>query len=455
MQKHLLSLSLVLSLILGLMMPGSAVDASADTEPREIIFWHSMSETAGEAMEQIVDEFNAGPGGDLGIHVESVFQGSYSDATSKLRTIIQAGQTIELPDVMQIDATGIVSYQSTEATFTVDEAITEYEDLDLERFMEVPLAYWNFDGVQLGLPFSTSTTVTYYNKTLLDEAGFAEAPTTFAEIIDLSEALAETSADGAKLYAFGGVPNTPTLANWIGQIPGKDVDSSYVLDALNGRGGTATRVIAGEEGTLRHFLTEWKAMYDAGALMNEPASLTDLWVAGQIAMITNSSSGLGYLPELVGDNFEMGVSYFPRIDENSNFGATVSGSGVFMFDRLSGENKRAAWEFTRYLVSPEVQADFSMASGYFPSNKDSYDLDEFKAFAKENPAILTVVEQVEETSPDMMGIVIGPAWDFYMEIQNQIFLMLDEDLSVEETTETLVKVLDDLLQTYKESNPEE
>lgn len=455
MKKHLLSLAIVLSLILSLVMPGSSVDASAETEPKEIVFWHSMSEATGEAMERIVDEYNEGHGASLGHRVESVFQGTYSDATSKLRTIIQADQTAELPDVMQIDATGIVSYQSTDAAYTVDEAIADFGDLDLEHFMEVPLAYWNFDDEQLGLPFSTSTTVTYYNKTLLDEAGFEEAPTTFAEIIELSEALPETNADGAELYAFGGVPNTPSLANWIGQIPGEDVDSSYVLDALNGRGGTATKVIAAEEGTLQHFLTEWKAMYDAGALMNEPSGLTDLWVAGQVAMITNSSSGLGYLPELVGDNFEIGVSYFPRIDEDSNFGATVSGSGIFMFDRMRGDNKQAAWEFTKYLVSPEVQADFSMASGYFPSNKDAYELDEFKAFTEENPAYLTVVEQVEETSPDMMGIVIGPAWDFYMEIQNQVFLMLDEDIPVEEATTSLVEVLDGLLQTYEESNPEE
>lgn len=455
MKKYLLSLAIVFSLVLGLVMPGSAVSLGAEEETKEIVFWHSMSEATGEALERIVEEFNEGPGVELGIRVESVFQGSYSDATSKLRTIIQADQTAELPDVMQIDATGIVSYQSTDAAYTIDRALADYEGIDLDSFMEVPLAYWNFDNTQLGLPFSTSTTVTYYNKTLLDEAGFTEAPTTFKEIIELSEALPETNADGAKLYAFGGVPNTPTLANWIGQIPGKDVDSSYVLDALNGRGGTSKKVIAAEEGTLQHFLTEWKAMYDAGALMNEPSGLTDLWVAGQVAMIANSSSGLGYLPTLVGDNFEIGVSYFPRIDEDSNFGATVSGSGVFMFDRLAGENTEAAWEFTKYLVSPEVQADFSMASGYFPSNKDAYELDSFKAFADENPAILTVVEQVEKTSPDMMGIVIGPAWDFYMEIQNQVFLMLDEDIPVEEATATLVEILDGLLQTYEESNPDE
>lgn len=455
MKKHLLSLAIVLSLVLGLVMPGSTPGLSAEEGTKEIVFWHSMTEATGEALERIVDEFNEGPGAELGIRVESVFQGAYSDATSKLRTIIQADQLTELPDVMQIDSTGIVSYQSTDAAYTVDQAMADYGDFDLERIMEVPLAYWNFGDDQLGLPFSTSTTVTYYNKTLLDEAGFEEAPGTFKEIIALSEALPETNADGAELYAFGGVPNTPSLANWIGQIPGEEADSSYVLDALNGRGGTATKVIAAEEGTLQHFLTEWKAMYDAGALMNEPSGLSDLWMAGQIAMITNSSSGLGYFPELVGDSFEIGVSYFPRIDEDSNIGATVSGSGVFMFDRLEGENTEAAWQFVKYLISPEVQADFSMVSGYFPSNKDAYELDEFKAFAEENPAILTVVEQVEETSPDMMGIVIGPAWDFYMEIQNQVFLMLDEDIPVEEATETLVEVLDDLLQTYQESNPDE
>ena len=170
---------------------------------------------------------------------------------------------------------------------------------------------------------------------------------------------------------------------------------------MNGRAGQASEVIADDEGTLQRFLTAWKSMYDAGALLNEPSGTTDRFIAGEVAMITNSSSGLGILPQRIDGNFEMGVSFLPRIDDDANFGATVSGSGIFMFDRLEGENTEAAWDFVQYLMRPDVQAEFSLVSGYFPAVEDAYEEEDFIAYTDEHPEFLVPVEQVRETSPDI------------------------------------------------------
>lgn len=430
----------------------SSEQSAEPAEPVTITLWHSMSDEAGVLMDELVQEFNNGIGAEKKITVEAIFQGAYSDSTSKLRTILQNDQKDELPDVMQIDATGIVDYLSTDYKYTVDDALASDPDYDLSQLLEVPLKTWNYYDMQLGLPFASSTTVMFYNKTMLDAAGVTQAPTTFQEIIDLAAKLPAKSADGADLYAYAQVPNTPTLANWIGQMKGTSANASYALDMLNGHQGNPTKLICDSEGTLATFLTEWKKMYDQGALYNQSSGLGDIFVAEQLALYTGSSSNLSTLLTMIGDKFELGCAYFPRVNADANFGATVSGSGMFMFNKGDEAKTGAAWEFVKFLASADVQAKFSTGTGYFPSNKGSFEVDTYKDYVAAYPQFEVSVNQVNETSPDLMGITIGPSWDFYMEIQNQISTMLDSGASVDDTVNSMASALNGLLEQYNNSN---
>lgn len=430
----------------------SAATSSAPVEPVKITLWHSMSDDAGTLMETLISDFNNGAGKEKGITVESVFQGAYSDATTKLRTILQNDQHDQLPDVMQIDATGIVDYQATKYRYTVDDALKADSTYDMGQILEIPLVNWKYNNVQLGMPFSSSTTVMYYNKTLLDAAGITQAPTTFQEIIDAAAKLPKKTADGKDIAVYASVPNSPSLANWIGQIKGKSINASYVVDNQNGRSANATKLVCDTEGTLATFLTEWKKMYDAKALLNQSDNLSDLFLAGQLTFFTGSSSNLNTLLTKVGNKFELGCAYLPRVNADANFGATVSGSGMFMFNKGDNAKAAAAWEFVKYLASPEVQAQFSTGTGYFPSNKASYDTETYKSYVAKYPQLAVGVDQVSKTSVDMVGITVGPSWDFYMEIQNQVSSMLDSGASADQMVTSLATTLNGILDQYNKAN---
>ena len=73
-----------------------------------ITFWHSMSDTAGDVINACVDNFNETVGAEKGIRVEAIYQGSYNDAVQKMNSMIFARNLKDLPDVMQLDATGKV-----------------------------------------------------------------------------------------------------------------------------------------------------------------------------------------------------------------------------------------------------------------------------------------------------------------------------------------------------------
>ena len=428
----------LLSLVLAVFL---AAGAAAETN---ITLWHSMSEGPGVLMDEFVREFNETVGREAGIHVDAVFQGKYSDATKKMNSILSAGQFDTLPDVMQIDATGKVAYASAETAYTVDQALADHPEADLSAMLAPAMANWNLAGRQLGLPFATSTTILYYNKTLLDAAG-AKAPGTLAEIGALAGALPETNADGQKLTIYAALPNTPDLCNWLGQM------GSDLVDGHNGTEATATKLACLDNGALVTFLTEWKALYGSGALENADSS-TDAFVAGQQVILTGSTSKISSLLEKIGGRFELGAAYYPRVNGSASAGATVSGSCLVMFGE--DEAKRAAaWTFVTWLTGADVQARFAAGTGYLPGNTLAAESEAWQALTAEYPQYDVGLRQLMETPDSMRSVTVGPSADFYYAIQNGVSDMLEEDLSPEEAAERMEEDLNGLLAQYLRANP--
>lgn len=438
MKRKLTALMLTLAMLLSL----CACTATAETT--KITFWHSMSDNAGVLMEKYIEEFNATIGKEKGIEVELVFQGSYTDATTKMNSMLNTNQTASLPDVMQLDATGKVSYYASGAAYTIDQAQADDPAFDISHLLDAAVSNWNFAGTQLGLPFATSTTVLFYNKTLLDSVNMP-APETFADIIALAAALPKTTEAGTELIPYATVPNTPTLANWLGQL------DSFMVNQKNGSEASATELACIENGALAAFLTEWKAMYDAGALKNT-AAFSDAFVAGQLALYTSSSSNVTSLLNKINGGFEMGVAYYPKVNADASFGATVSGSCLVMFDKQDDAKKAAARELLMYLTSPAVQADFAVGTGYIPANENAVNESVYQQLLQEYPQYKVSMDQLAVTPTNMISVTVGPATDFYYAIQNCISDMLEYGDDVETTVDIMANELGGLLDQYTQAN---
>lgn len=425
--------SCLMSLVLILSLTGCAL--AAETE--KIVIWHSMSDHAGEMMEEFIRSFNETIGRENGVEAEAVFQGAYADATAKMNNMLSAGQIGLLPDVMQMDATGKVNFLASGVAYTVDQARQEDPAFDgvCAALIPVAMGNWNLNGVQLGVPFATSSTVLYYNRSLLENA-----PASFDEIA----ALAGTMPENVTLYAD--LPNTASLANWLGQM------GSDVVDHKNGTEGNAEKLDCLENGALERFLTAWKALYASGALKNGEGSL-DAFAAGQTALITASSSKLSSLLEKIGGSFELGVAYFPKALPDAQSGSTASGSCLVMFDKGDENKKAAARLLTEYLVSAPVQAQLAAATGYIPAHQDAAQESAYQELTAQYPQYQVALAQLTDTPASMRSVTVGPSKDFYYAIQNHVSDMLSYDQSVEETLEMMAEELNGLLYQYSLANP--
>ena len=421
--------------------PTEAPKSELGTKPVEIVFWHCASDDVGPLMEKYINDFNAN--NEYQITVKPVYQGQYSDATKLLSTMISGENYSELPDVMQLDATGKVTYYTSGKAFTVDAAKAAFPETTAEdKYLTGAMGNWQFSGAQLGLPFATSTTVTYANMDLLKQAGWDKIPDTFADVVKLSN---DMKAAGMTQIAYKALPNTPTLANWIGQL------GSYVVDQQNGSAGTATKLEMVDSGALETFLTEWKAMYDAGMPVHEGGK-SDEFIAGNVALYTSSSSSINKTIAKVGGAFEVGVSTYLRVNEEASYGATVSGSCIVMFDSEDALKKEAAWVFTQYLASADIQADFGAATGYTPAHEDALEADVYKKLLADQPAYSVAFDQLSKTPAEMRSVTVGPSIDFYYAIQEGVADMLVNGQTVEETVEIMDEELNGLLYQYLQQN---
>ena len=404
----------------------------------ELTFWHSMSEEAGEALAACVQRFNDTVGAEQGIRVTMVYQGQYADSVTKMNSLLNAGDTEHLPDVMQLDATGKVVYSAAEQAYTIDRLKEEDPDADLSDYQPSALQNWNLNGMQLGVPFATSTTVTFYNKTVLDALGLS-APDTLQDIGAIASA-----AGAADYTVYACIPNTPTLANWLGQL------GSYLVNYENGTVGTADRLDCIENGALESFLRAWKDLFATGALANTDAS-SDEFAAGKLLVMTSSSSKVAGLLSRLEGRFELGVCAYPRVNDQASAGATVSGSCLVMFDHGS-DRRQAAWKLVRYLTGTEVQAEFAMKTGYIPSCVSAVESGAWQDFVRENPQYAAAAEQLGSTPPSMRSVTVGPSADFYYCIINDISEMLDQDLSAAECAEIMDEDLTGMLEQYIKNN---
>ncbi|MEI4896582.1 extracellular solute-binding protein, partial [Klebsiella pneumoniae] len=81
-------------------------------------------------------------------------------------------------------------------------------------------------------------------------------------------------------------------------------------------------------------------------------------------------------------DFELGVAMLPAKEQRA---VPIGGASLVSFKGISEAQKKAAYQFLTYLVSPDVNGAWSRFTGYFSPRKASYDTPEMKAYLQQDP----------------------------------------------------------------------
>lgn len=436
----------VIVTLLSLAMTLAASGAAEDDGKITITWWHSNSGVIGEAADALVEKFNRTIGEEDGIYVEAIYQGSANDTLTKVRTVAQAGDPSMLPDLVQLDSTGVVDMAGNESLYYVEDLAADQGE-DLSFILDHALESMKYRGKVIGLPFNASTLLFYYNRTLFDQLGL-EAPRTLDDLIKAAPALiARDDKGNVTRYAIASVPTTYELCSFIGMQHGL----SYITDMSNGHDGTPTRTLFEEDGTLHDFLVKWKELYETGGLNNLTSGVSAEFAAGRTASMLASTSNLTSVQEAVGGRFELGVANVPMVNEDATGGVNLSGGALFTFHKDAQKGK-AVWTFMKYLTSAQAQLEWHIATGYLPVNKDTYTMQEYIDHTLANPLFKVASDQLLASNAKVTGLWIPNAYQVYYSFQAGIRSMLEEGRDVDETVSALADEIDGYLDEYHSIN---
>ncbi|MBI1801643.1 MAG: ABC transporter substrate-binding protein [Chloroflexi bacterium] len=383
---------LALSLALGACGPSGAPAAAtsapaATATPAKFAFWHAMGGTNGDAVNEMMKRFNDSQKTCTG---EAVFQGSYDDSLNKLKAGLQSK---DVPAIVQMFDLATQVLIDLKAVAPMQDFI-DADKYDLKDYEANVLAYYSVGGKLYGMPFNTSNPILYYNKDMFKAAGLDpnNPPRTYADVLAAAKKLTKP---GDKIYGF-----SLAVYGWFFEQLLAASGGLYV-DNGNGRDTRATKAAFNSPEGVK-ILSWWKEGFDAGVFGNYGRATSDTqkaFDAQQTAMIIESTAGLRSRLNAAQGKFELGTGFLPRPDEDAfkKSGTIIGGASVYiMKDRPTAE-QACAWQFTKFVTSPEIQAYWHTASGYYPVRKTSYDVKEDKDWVAKYPQFLTAVDQLHNS----------------------------------------------------------
>ncbi|MEO0561401.1 MAG: maltose ABC transporter substrate-binding protein [Chloroflexota bacterium] len=217
------------------------------------------------------------------------------------------------------------------------------EEVDLgdkaELFTESSVNAFNYEGTIYGMPYAVENVALYYNTSLVEEA-----PTTWAEVREISESLVE-SGDSE----FGWVIQENDPYHF---FPVQTAFGGFVFGFDAATGYNPAEVGIDSEGTVAAF-TFLDEYVQAGLMPTglDGDSMNILFEEGQAAMVISGPWNLGRYQDALGDN--LGIAALPGT-EDAETGSPFLGVQGFMISAFSEQQELANLFLTEYVATEEV-----------------------------------------------------------------------------------------------------
>jgi sn-glycerol 3-phosphate transport system substrate-binding protein len=381
--------------------PANAPNASALQNAKgvtNISIWHGLSAANGTALQNAIDAFNAVNNGK--IHVTATYEGVYADLLAKYTAAIRSKST---PAIVLAGDISLGYLTDTNQILPASQmAQANPGILNLSDLSPQALNYYKVNGVQEGVPMNVSTPVLWVNRDILKKAGISAS----APLSTLDEVVAAAKTIRAKTGIAGfSTQDDDWYIEQLTASAGQDFCTPG-----NGRGGGGATGITINQGLAKQNITKISGLYTSGVAVDGGATGTaaiSAFQAGKVGMIIMSSGILGALK--TGPQFDYAALPYPTSGPAGQSGTVIGGSALYLSRTATAAQQVAAWKLEAYLTSPQVQEQFSQATGYVPINLKTADLPTEKAYLAANPSSQLFYNQLTTTPvvPATAGCVSG------------------------------------------------
>lgn len=248
------------------------------------------------------------------------------------------------PDVLACALDWTTTFGNAGLLASLDEFI-EKDNVDVSQYVQGAINASTVDGKLCALPFRSETYALFYNVDILAEAGYTEAPKTWDEVKEIAAACTKDDVSG---YGVCGSNYGNYSFQYITMLR---CSGGSILNADN------TASTLGNDVALQtaQLYKDLSAYAPASMLENDNVANRTLFASGKIAMYL---SGIYDVPEIVKVNPDLNFACVMVPTQNGAERSTILGGWSVGIAECS-ENKEAAWEFVKFLTSPEVAAQYT------------------------------------------------------------------------------------------------
>jgi sn-glycerol 3-phosphate transport system substrate-binding protein len=422
--------------------PLNALDDADGTV--EITFWHSMTRTNEETLIRLTDTFNSSQSD---VRVNLVNQTSYEDTVEKFRNALATG---DVPDIAQLPETFLQQAIDSQAILPI-QACVDADDYELDDYIPRVIDYYTVEDTLWALPFNVSNPVLYYDKAAFRAAGLdpEQPPATLDDVRAASETIKASGYPAGfalKIDAF-----------FFEQFLAKS-GKPYVNNG-NGRNDRATEVEFDTKPG-REFFTWMSEMVADGLAITSPrtgpSAIDNLLAIGnrEAAMTVDSIAGLGEIAQFLGSgqfsHVELGAAPMPGpVDKG---GVLVGGAAFYIMKDVDPEKQAAAWEYAKFMSTPENIAEWAAGTGYIPIRESSVDMPVYQQRLSEIPEFIIGYNQLVEGKNNVAtaGPVIGDYLGVRSAVDEEITRMLSEGGKPKAALQAAKKEADAFIQEYNE-----
>jgi sn-glycerol 3-phosphate transport system substrate-binding protein len=389
--------------------PTAALDTADGTV--EVTYWHGLNADNEEALQFLTDRYNAEQDR---VRVTLQNQGGYLDVIDKY---YQSGGSAR-PDIVMFPEYGFQQAIDSD-TIVPAEACIRDADFDSSVVQPSALQAYSSGGIVWGMPFNVSNPILFYNKLMFEAAGLdpEQPPRSFDELRSMSQQLVDSGAAG---YGIALDTNIDSGGGWFIEQWFAGAGELFVNNG-NGREAPATEVLFDGDTGIELF-TLLQDLVDAGLAVNvgDNSSGTDNFLkmaddAEPAAMTIGTSAALGTVISVLGSGLvpslttdDVGVGPLPGFGTEAT--AIVGGAANYVVAGKDPEVTAAAWDFLTYLITPEIQSEWAVRTGYLPLVDAALDIDPLATTYASDPRFRVAYEQLANSPDDLAhaGPQIGP-----------------------------------------------
>ncbi len=338
MKKKVLSILLATAMTLSLTACGGSASTDGGAKPastetpapantasgdKTIEFWSVFTGGDGDAMQQIVDEYNATNPEYPVVHRMMAQEDLYTN----LPLAVNAGT--DVPDVAINHVDRIPLNSENNIYLALDDYIAANGNITADKYNKAAWDAGAVNGKRYGIPLDVHGYLTYYNKDLVEKYCpnvLDDGVVTFDEIAEFGPTAA---ADGVYSYALTWARNE--FQEWYAQLGGK-VTEDGVEPTLN-------------NDIAKKVLLDWKDNIEKGICTQDGDDPTNLFGQGQLIFLPEGTWMIGTLKSM-GVNF--GTTYAISYDANSPLSWADSHQFVIPRKDIDAAKAEGVMEFIAY-----------------------------------------------------------------------------------------------------------